>query len=66
MDMGGLVQDCGNSSANALELPQSCPKQSIHNHSAMHDTTVSAYTALCVSECVCVSVYVWVSEWVSE
>ena len=26
-DQVELVQDCGNSSANALELPQSCAKQ---------------------------------------
>ena len=26
----GLVQGCGNSSANALELPQSCTKPSIY------------------------------------
>ena len=25
----GLVQDCGNSIANALELPQSCAKPSM-------------------------------------
>ena len=27
--MNGLVKDCGNSSADALELPQSCTKLSI-------------------------------------
>ena len=27
-DFDGLVQDCGNSIANALELPQSCAKPS--------------------------------------
>ena len=26
VEINGLVQDCGNSSANALELPQSCTK----------------------------------------
>ena len=27
----GFTQDCGNSSANALELPQSCVKSSTDN-----------------------------------
>ena len=29
-DDDGLAQDCGNSIANALELPQSCTKASIY------------------------------------
>ena len=29
--INGLVQDCGNSSALALELPQSCTKPSIQS-----------------------------------
>ena len=33
-DMDGLALDCGNSSANALELPQSCTKPSICNSNA--------------------------------
>ena len=37
--IGGLVQDCGNSSANALELPQSCTKPSTQWHDNSTITT---------------------------
>ena len=32
VDIDGLVQDCSNFSANALELQQSCTKPSIITH----------------------------------
>ena len=57
----GLVQDCSNSSALALELPQSCPKPSLYtgnrgnklvfsrHHFQCHQTVLSA--AFSLSDC---------------
>ena len=54
--MDGLVQDCGNSSANAPELLQSCIKQSIWsqdligNTIALKNHVVNAIL-LCIKSC---------------
>ena len=44
----GLVQDCSNSIANALELVQSCTKPSIYNGNfcMVYETIYTMYTLL--------------------
>ena len=37
-DIGGLAQGCGNSSASALELPQSCTKPSRRSYDCLFST----------------------------
>ena len=44
--MDGLVQDCSNSSANALELLQSCTKPSIY----FYNDSISLYQSLNMPE----------------
>ena len=40
----GLVQDCSNSSALAMELLQSCTKPSIWNLFVLHETVVQSHS----------------------
>ena len=47
-NMGGLVQDCSNSSALTMELPQSCTKSSGHTD-AFHQIQSMIFNKMCVT-----------------